>query len=206
MTARTVLVLLALGCASRLTAADVDFNRDVRPILSDVCFACHGPDARVRKADLRLDTEAGLKQVRDGQALSALILARVTSKAADEVMPPPKHLKQLTPKQITTLKRWAESGANVEGHWAFQPVKRPAPPTAGHPVDAFVRAELAKQGLTPSAPADRVTLLRRLHFDLTGLPPKPEEVDVFVNDQSPDAYTKVVDRLLASPHYGERMA
>src|SRR3954469_18578366 len=115
MLTRTLLVLAALACAARAAASDVDFNRDVRPILSDVCFACHGPDARVRKADLRLDTEAGLKQVPDGQAVPALILARVTSKAADEVMPPPKHLKQLTPKQIATLKQWVEHGAKVEG-------------------------------------------------------------------------------------------
>jgi mono/diheme cytochrome c family protein len=206
MPSRTLLALVALVGASRLTAADVDFNRDVRPILSDVCFACHGPDARVRKADLRLDTEAGLKQVRDGQAVAALIVARVTAKAADEVMPPPKHLKQLTPKQVATLKQWVEQGAKVEGHWAFQPIKRPTPPVAGHPVDAFIRAELAKQGLAPSPPGDRVTLLRRLSFDLVGLPPTPEEVDAFVKDATPDAYAKAVDRLLASPHYGERMA
>ena len=207
MLTRPLIALIVLGCASRLAAADIDFNRDVRPILSDVCFACHGPDARVRKADLRLDTEAGLKQVRDGQAVAMLLAARIASKDTDEVMPPPKAQKQLTPKQVETLKKWVEQGAKVEGHWAFQQIKRPAPPaSASHPVDNFVLAELVKQGLRPSPEADRVTLIRRLSFDLVGLPPTPEEVDAFVNDRSPDAYDKLMDRLLVSPHYGERMA
>jgi hypothetical protein len=199
MPLRTLLAVAALGFASRLNADPVDFNRDVRPILSDKCFACHGPDARVRKADLRLDTSDGLG---DGKAL----LGRVTAADPTDVMPPPKSDKRLTPKQIATLKQWVGEGAKYEGHWSFQPVKRPKPPSGGHPVDAFVRTELTRQGLKQSPEADRVTLVRRLAFDLTGLPPKPAEVEAFVADKSPDAFEKLVDKYLASPHYGERMA
>ncbi len=203
MASRTLLAAAVVGLAlGRSAAADppVDFNRDIRPILSDNCFKCHGPDARTRKGDLRLDTPGGLG---DGTGL----VERVTAADPGEVMPPPKSGKKLTAKQIDTLKKWADQGAKYEGHWAFQPNKRPAPPAgAAHPVDAFVLAELARQGLKPSPEADRVTLVRRLSFDLLGLPPTPDEVAAFVADQSPDAYGKLVDRLLASPHYGERMA
>ncbi len=210
MTPRTLLpALVALGLAPPLPAAEpVEFNRDVRPILADACYKCHGPDARARKADLRLDTAAGFQEtVAPGKSGASELFRRITSTDPDEQMPPPKADKHLTAKQIETIRRWIDQGAKYEGHWAYEPIKRPAPPAgAEHPVDAFVRAELAKQKLNPSPEADRVTLIRRLSFDLTGLPPKPEDVDAFVNDKSPDAYEKLVDRLLASPHYGERMA
>ncbi|OWK35858.1 PSD1 and planctomycete cytochrome C domain-containing protein [Fimbriiglobus ruber] len=178
----------------------VEFNRDVRPILSDTCFKCHGPDARQRKAKLRLDTADGIAKAKD-------LVARITSTDPDEVMPPPKAEKKLTAQQIETLKKWTAQGAKYEGHWSFAPVRRPtAPAGASHPIDAFLLAELPKQGLKPAAEADRVTLIRRLSFDLIGLPPTPEEVEAFVKDTSPDAYEKLVTHLLASPHYGERMA
>jgi hypothetical protein len=195
------LALLALGLAPQLNAADVvEFNRDVRPILSNACYKCHGPDGRARRADLRLDTAEGFQ---DAQA----ILDRITASDPSEKMPPPKSGKTLSRQQVATIKKWIEQGAKYEGHWAYQPIKRPKPSaTAKHPVDAFLRAELKRHGLTPSAEADRVTLVRRLSFDLTGLPPKPADVQAFVADGSPDAYEKLVDRLLASPHFGERMA
>ncbi|HVK16781.1 MAG TPA: PSD1 and planctomycete cytochrome C domain-containing protein [Fimbriiglobus sp.] len=211
MMLRTLLpALVALGCASQLSAADVEFNRDVRPILSDACYACHGPDARARKAELRLDTKEGLADetvVVPGQSAKSGLFQRITAADPSEVMPPPKSGKKLTPKQVETIKKWIDQGAKYEGHWAFEPIRRPTPPAgAKHPVDAFVRTELARQKLTPSREADRVTLIRRLSFDLTGLPPKPADVAAFVADKAPDAYERLVDRLLASPHYGERMA
>ncbi|MFO0929186.1 MAG: PSD1 and planctomycete cytochrome C domain-containing protein [Gemmataceae bacterium] len=184
----------------------VDFARDVRPILADACFACHGPDAKTRKGDLRLDTRDGL----DGRA--ADVLARVTTTERREVMPPPKVGKRLTAAEVDTLRRWVADGARWSGHWAFEPPTRsPIPEIKDrrwmrNPIDAFVLARLEKERLAPAAEADRETLLRRLSLDLTGLPPTPAERQAFLADRSPDAYEKVVDRLLASPHHGERMA
>jgi hypothetical protein len=213
MIPRTLLpAMVALGLAPPLVAADppVEFNRDVRPILADACYTCHGPDARARKAELRLDTQEGLADetiIIPGKSSQSGLFKRIVSAEPGEVMPPPRADKKLTQQQIETIRRWIDQGAKYEGHWSFEPIKRSPPPAgAKHPVDAFIRAELARQKLPPSPQADRVTLIRRLSFDLTGLPPRPEDVEAFVNDRSPNAYEKLVDRLLASVHYGERMA
>lgn len=203
-------------------AAPIDFNRQVRPILSDTCFACHGPDAATVKGGLRLDlAEAALKggdtdgpAVVPGKPEASALLARVLSGDPDDRMPPPEsHKPPLNAEQIAVLRQWISEGAVYQGHWAFSPPVRPAvpevtPPAAGpvHPIDAFIRARLEKEGLTPSPESDRHTLIRRVTLDLTGLPPTPAEVFDFVHDASPGAWEKVVDRLLASPHYGEMMA
>ncbi|HEX8911086.1 MAG TPA: DUF1553 domain-containing protein [Humisphaera sp.] len=197
----------------------VNFSRDVLPILSDNCFHCHGPDASHRKAKLRLDTKDGAFRVKDGVAVVAAgkpdeseLVKRVLSNDPDEMMPPNDGVRKLTAAQKETLKRWVAQGAPWGEHWAFTPVARPAvPPTqpggwARNAVDAFVLERLRKEGLTPQPEADKARLLRRVTLDLTGLPPTPAELDAFVADPSPDAYEKVVDRLLASPRYGERMA
>ena len=182
----------------------VDFARDVRPILADNCFQCHGPDAKARKADLRLDTKDGLV------AAKKHVLERISSNDADEVMPPPKSGKKLTADQIATVKAWVEQGGTWSSHWSFTAPARPTVPQSKHPVanpiDAFIRVKLEAEGLAPSPPADKTTLLRRVTLDLTGVPPSPVEVAAFLKDDSPQRYEKVVDRLLASPRYGERMA
>ncbi len=194
----------------------IDFTRQIRPILAENCFACHGPDEKKRRARLRLDTKEGALGhsglVVPGKADESDLFARVTSKDAAEQMPPPKSGKKLTPAQIDLLRKWIDAGAPWSEHWAFVPPKRPALPKvkdaawAREPIDRFILAGLEAEGLKPSPEADRVTLARRLTFDLTGLPPTPAEVDAFVADKSPDAYEKLVDRLLESPRYGEHMA
>jgi mono/diheme cytochrome c family protein len=207
------------GQASAPVPAEVRYSRDVRPILSENCFACHGFDGAQRKADLRLDTKDGLfAKVDDTAAVvpgdpgKSAILNRIVHADPDEVMPPPKTGKKLTPRQVEIVRKWIEQGAKWEGHWAFIPPVRPAVPQAKQgdwargAVDAFILARLEAEGLKPSPEADKATLIRRVTLDLTGLPPTPAEVDAFLADGSPDAYEKVVDRLLASPKYGERMA
>lgn len=198
----------------------IEFNRDVRPILSDHCFACHGPDANRREADLRLDTQAGLTGddgasgvVRPGAPDDSELWHRIVASEPDERMPPPEFAKDLSAEQIDTLRAWIEQGAEWEGHWSFQPIRRPDVPTVAdehgfvrNEIDAFILAGLQGTGLQPSPPADRRTLIRRLSFDLTGLPPTVEEVERFVADQSPEAYERLVESYLESPHYGERMA
>lgn len=197
----------------------VEFNRDVRPILSDNCFACHGPDKNKRKVDLRLDTQQGLVGkaghtgvVVPGKPDDSELWRRVCSKEADERMPPAQFGKVLSDSDRQILRRWIEQGAKWEGHWAFLPISRPQPPAvkrgrvAKNDVDRFILQALDEHGLDPSPEADRVTLLRRLRFDLTGLPPSTAEVEAFVADSSEKAYEKVVDRLLGSPQFGERMA
>ena len=189
----------------------MDYNEDVRPILSENCFYCHGPDANKRKAKLRLDVrDAALekKAFVPGDAGASELIKRLASTDSDEVMPPPDSHRTLTAAQKEILKRWIAEGAEYKEHWAFVTPVRPALPVNGekHPVDAFVVAKLAQAGLALSPEAPKATLLRRLSLDLTGLPPTPEETAAFLADQSPDAYEKQVDRLMASPHYGERMA
>jgi len=202
------------------TATRLEFNRDVRPILSDRCFACHGPDADDRQAGLRLDVrnaaiaelDSGATAVVPGDPAHSEIIARITSTDPDVVMPPPRLNKPITPGEAEILKRWIADGAEYRGHWAFEPIARPAVPDVQAadwprtPVDRFVLARLELEGLAPNPEADRATLARRLALDLTGLPPDPASVDVFLADTAPDAYEKYVDILLASPHYGERMA
>ena len=188
-------------------AEEVDFARDVQPILSDNCYACHGPDEEDRSADLRLDTQEGVLSViaKDDLANSEF-LARLISSDPDEVMPPPDKKDPLSPQQIEILKTWIHSGAKWGRHWAFeQPVKKALPggdEKQGHPVDAFVRKGLEGSGLSASPPARPETLLRRVSLDLTGLPPSMRELDAFLADKSPGAWDKAVNRLLDSPHFG----
>ena len=230
---------MAVGWAAVLSAdaapRKVDFNRDIRPILSDNCYACHGPDEKARKAKLRLDVaESALakKAVVPKDLKHSELWARVSTKDANEVMPPAdSNKKPLRPEQLALLKQWIEEGANYQGHWAYLAPVKVSPPTAlpkewlvisnksqpanasglitNHPItspiDRFIAAKLAEKKLTPNPEASREVLIRRVTFDLTGLPPTIAEVDAFLADQSPNAYEKVVDRLLASPHYGEHM-
>jgi hypothetical protein len=190
-------------------APPVDFARDVLPILSDACFHCHGPDEKERKAKLRLDTKEGLYRTEDGITVVAPgkpddsdLVVRVESKDPDEIMPPPKANRQLNPDEIAILKRWVGEGAPFGRHWAFEPMKK----LAGSGIDKFVETKLEEEKLTFSPEADRERLIRRVTLDLTGLPPTLAEIDAFIGDQSPMAFEKVVDRLLASPRFGERLA
>jgi hypothetical protein len=195
------------------TAIDVvrkiEFNRDVRPILSDNCFQCHGPDEKQRKADLRLDTREGL------QGAAKEIIEHITTTDPELQMPPPDSGKKLSAGQIALLTQWAEQGATWSSHWAFTPPTRPPVPTfedeklkalIKNPIDAFVLERLVREGWTLSPEATRETLIRRASLDLTGLPPTPEKIDAFLNDTSDQAYENVVDQLLKSRRYGERMA
>lgn len=195
------------------------FHRDVRPILSDKCFACHGPDEAERQADLRLDQEADAQRDRGGYAAivpgdpeSSELLKRIIAEDESLRMPPADSGKQLTEREIATLRQWIVEGASYARHWAYVPPVRPplpAPRLAGweaNPIDRFIAAGLAREGLAPAPPADPVTLVRRIYFDLTGVPPTPEDYAAFASDTSPDAYERLVDRLLASPQFGERMA
>ncbi len=186
------------------------FSRDIRPILAGHCFNCHGPDEGSREGDLRLDTEEGARKSLEIEGGMAKLLSRVTSHDPDLVMPPPSVKKPLTAAQIDRLTRWVEAGAPWGSHWAFEPLVKPAVPdqvaSLLNPIDHFVQARLAARKVTPSPEASRETLIRRVTLDLTGLPPTSDEVDNFLQDTSPDAWDKVVDRLLASPAYGERMA
>lgn len=217
---RSLAALWIAAVVSCLEAADrVDFNKDIRPILSENCLSCHGPDALKREAGLRLDVsdqtmwkgESGKVAIVPGNASASELVHRITSGSADELMPPPGSGKKLTPQQIDTLQQWIAEGAEYKGHWAFlSPVKAtPAPAKInwGHnPIDQYVLADLEKHGLAPSPEADKITLLRRVTFDLTGLPPTPTEVEEFLQDTSPEAYEQLIDRLIDSPKYGEHMA
>jgi len=187
----------------------VEFNRDVRPILSDNCFYCHGNDPSHREADLRLDLRAdalAAKAFIPGNAKQSELVARILTSDEEELMPPPDSHKKLTAEQKEILKRWIDQGAEYQQHWAYEEPVKTAIPAGQNAVDMLVRRRLAEIGLKPSPVADRRVLLRRLHFDLLGLPPTPEEMAAFVEDKSPEAYQKAVERVLRSPHYGERMA
>ncbi|TAG06722.1 MAG: DUF1549 domain-containing protein, partial [Verrucomicrobia bacterium] len=195
----------------------VSFNQHIRPIFSNTCFACHGFDGAKREADLRLDTPEGayamLKEstgyaIVPGKPEESEVVKRIFSVDREVVMPPPDFHKDLTNEQKEMIRAWIEQGAVYEPHWAFSPIKKLPLPAgeAAHPIDRWIRHRLEDAGLTHSPLADRNTLLRRLSLDLTGLPPSPKEIHDFVSDTSADAYEKQVDRLLASPHYGERMA
>jgi hypothetical protein len=198
----------------------LDFNRDVRPLLSDRCFACHGPDEEDRQAGLRLDTretaiaplESGSVAIVPEEAAASELVARITSDDPTLVMPPPEVGKPLSEAEAAVLRQWIDEGAEYEDHWAFQRLERPEPPPVRDaawpqtPIDRFILARLEAEDFPPNPEADRVTLARRLALDLTGLPPQPEMVDRFLADRSPHAYEAYVDTLLASPHYGERMA
>ncbi len=209
----TLAFLVSLAAAA--APKKVQFNRDIRPILSENCFFCHGPDKSKRKAGLRLDVrEAALEDgaIVPGKPGDSELIARINTKDPDDVMPPPLSHKTLKPQQVAMLTRWIADGAAYQPHWAYVPVRKAKTPATRDqawgktPVDAFVQAALDERDVRPSAPADRRTLLRRLSLDLTGLPPTPEELTAFTADTRPDAWEGQVDRLLASPHYGERMA
>ncbi len=196
-------------------AAPLQFNRDIRPILSDKCFACHGFDEKHREADLRLDEpEAAFKADKHGNAAivpgkpdDSLLWDHITSTDEDEVMPPPESKKALSDAEKATLRRWIEEGASYQKHWAFEAPAKPAVPEgAGSEIDCFITAALKPDGLALSPEADRPTLIHRVSMALRGLPPTIEEIDAFLADTAPDAYEKMVDRFLASPHYGEEMA
>jgi hypothetical protein len=197
------------GNTSAAIPAQVEFNRDVRPILSDNCFLCHGPDKSRREADLRLDLrdeaiQAGV--LVPGKADESELVARILSDDPDEVMPPRKSNKTLDSRQKEILKRWIEQGAEYQKHWSYETPVKAQTPAGQNAVDVLVGRRLAELGLKPSPEADRRTLIRRLSFDLIGLPPTPEEVKAFIEDDASDAYERLVDRLLARPQYGERMA
>ncbi|HVX64661.1 MAG TPA: DUF1549 domain-containing protein, partial [Pirellulales bacterium] len=193
----------------------IEFNRDVRPILSDNCFYCHGPDKSQRQADLRLDVREEAVKARaisPGDVAASELVARILTDDAELQMPPSESRKQLTPRHKEILQKWIAQGAEYERHWSFEPLAPVQVPTvkredwARNDLDRFVLERLENEGLAPSAEADKETLIRRAALDLTGLPPTPAEVDAFLADVSADAFEKVVDRLLNSPHYGERMA
>jgi len=197
----------------------IDFNRDIRPILSESCFACHGPDKGKREAELRLDTRDGLLGSSPGAGVvvpkdleRSKLYARITAADPGDRMPPPEAEKKLSGAQIELVRRWIEEGAEWKGHWAYLPLAQVDPPGVSgggfvrNDIDRFVLEKLKVHGMSPSAEADPITLARRLHFDLAGLPPPPERVEAFARDPSSAAYEALVDELLASPRYGERMA
>ena len=216
------LALVLLSAVSVRAAAPLPerlrFNEHIRPILSDNCFVCHGPDDKNRKAKLRLDTRAGAvadlggyAAVAPGKADASELIKRILSHDADEVMPPPKSKKpRLSEHAVALLRKWIEQGAPYEGHWAFLPLRDEAPPVVKNPawgrneIDRFILARLESEGIKPSPEADRATLIRRASLDLLGILPSPEEVDAFVRDPAPDAFERLVETLLGSPHYGER--
>ncbi len=216
-----VLAIAALLSNRQASAqsGSVGFNRDIRPIFSDTCFRCHGPDKNARKAGLRLDireeatkkSRSGVTPIVPGKPDESEIVRRIFSSDKSEMMPPEEAHKILTAEQKELIRRWVAEGAKYEGHWAYQPITRSAVPEIQNPkfklqnpIDAFIQARLAKEGLTPSPETDRRTLIRRVSLDLTGIPPTPTEIAAFVSDKASDAYERLVDRLLASPRYAEK--
>jgi hypothetical protein len=190
-------------------AATVSYNRHIRPLVSDKCFLCHGPDRATRKADLRLDlAESALAKqaIVPGKPEESELIKRIFHSDRSKVMPPPESHKDLQPEEKERLRTWIAQGARYEAHWAYVPPVKPEVPTGTNGIDYLIRKRLRSLGWQASPEADRRTLARRLYFDLVGLPPTPEAVDAFAADSSPDAYERLVDQLLASPHYGERMA
>ena len=216
MIAASLLVAASIAWAE---PSPLEFNRDIRPILSDKCFACHGFDAKTREAELRLDTAEGVSALRDGtQAIKpgdlehSEVWKRVTSTDEDEVMPPPESNKHLTEGEKALIKRWIEEGAEYQAHWALILPRKPTPPAlvpsalVRNPIDKFIQSRLTQEGLRAAPEADRATLIRRVTLDLTGLPPTPMQVDDFINDTSPEAYERLVDHLLSTRDYAERRA
>jgi len=212
-----ILAFVALLGAPSISA--VDFNRDIRPVLSDKCFACHGPDAAHVKGDLRLDLRGNaVRKHKDGHAAivpgepdRSELIVRITATDPDDKMPPADFHKEIKPEEVKALRQWIKEGAKYDQHWAYKDLGWPAVPSASaqlalNSIDRFVQTPLLAQGKKPGPTADRRTLIRRLSFDLLGLPPTAEQVDKFVNDKSPKAYENLIDALLKSPHYGERMA
>src|SRR5688572_1813154 len=217
-TGLAIAVLLLASTSLAEVPEKIRFNRDVRPILSGNCFYCHGPDPKHREADLRLDLRegavadlGGYAAIVPGKPDESALVKRVTSTDADERMPPPASKKpHLSDDDIAILRRWIEQGAEYEGHWSFLPLASAAPPSVKNeawiknPIDRFILSRLELEGIAPSPGADPATLIRRVSLDLTGLLPTPEEVQAFVRDYSKEAYAALVEKLLNSPHYGER--
>jgi mono/diheme cytochrome c family protein len=241
-------MLFAAAAVASASGAEISFNRDIRPILSANCYACHGPDKKARKADRRLDTREGalaesegVRAIVPGSVEQSELASRVSSNDPDEIMPPPKSDKKLTAQQIALLKQWIKDGAPYEAHWSLIAPKRPNVPGISdfrfqisdwekreparsaklreqekellawprNPIDNFILARLLQEGLAPSPEASPATLIRRLSYDLTGLPPTPAEIDAFlskISHGSHQSHAALVDKLLASPRYGERMA
>ena len=214
-------LLTTLFAPSQSLAGDrIQFNRDIRPILSENCFQCHGPDERQRQGGVRLDKselatqpgDSGNRAISLESPAESELLKRIATDTPDLVMPPPETGKTLKPEQKELLRRWIEQGAEYQGHWAFMTPVRPEVPlheleTAyPNPIDRFLLEKLQTSGFSFSPTVDRETLIRRVSLDLTGLPPTPDEIDAFLSDDSPNAYERVVDRLLSSLHYGERLA
>jgi hypothetical protein len=207
-------LFFCLHAVLTVQAEDIAFNRDIRPILSENCFSCHGSDEKARKAKLRLDlSDEATREHKNGTPIVAgnlkksTVWERIHSTDEDEVMPPPKSHLALTPSDKAKIKAWIEQGAKYEEHWAFVAPQRPALPAVNKlpAIDYWVHQKLAEASLQPSPTADRYTLIRRVTLDLTGLPPTAAEVEAFIQDKQPDAYGRLVDRLLANPHFGERM-
>lgn len=205
------LALLLCLQSTAVCGETIDFNRDVRPLLSNNCFQCHGPDTDHREAELRLDVDGASRSAALTDGLESEFFMRIASTDEDTVMPPPSSGKELSAKEIERIKQWIEQGAEWEAHWAYEPPRLSEVPDAGERwafnwIDRFVVERLSEVGLTPSKEADPVTLVRRLYFDLIGLPPTPAEVEAFLQGGPQLAYEATVDRLLESPHFGERMA
>ncbi len=213
------LSLVLLDTGAKAASGPVRFNRDIRPIMSDTCFRCHGPDQRARMAGLRLDirdealrtTKSGVTPIVPGQPDQSAIIQRIFAENPARIMPPQFAHKELTATQKETIRRWVAEGAQYEKHWSYEAVVRPPVPEINgakvdNPIDAFIEERLQREGLQLSKEADRRTLLRRVTFDLDGVPPTPAEMQAFLADKSPDAYEKAVDRLLASPRYAEMQA
>ena len=213
-------LLLAGTLLLQGAAEQIDFNRDIHPILSENCFACHGPDKDQRDSGLRLDSSAGAyAKLKNGQAIiphnpsASIAVQRIKSSDPGQRMPPPVANKKLTPDQIKLIETWIAQGAEYQGHWSFAPPVKAdvsdSPEAAGqwakNPIDPFIYRRLQEEKRSPSPEANPAALIRRVTLDLTGLPPTLAEIDAFIADESPKAYEKVIDRLLASPHYGERM-
>jgi len=209
-----------LAVAQGRAAEAIEFNRDVRPILSDKCYSCHGPDAKSLKGDLRMDlrkratapAKSGATAIVPGNPALSELVKRIEATDEDERMPPADSHKSLDPAEKAMLKQWIAQGAAYSEHWAFLPPQRPEPAAAGdaawdeQPIDRLVFAALAQRQMTPSPEADRLTLIRRVSLDLRGLPPSIAEIDAFTADSADGAYERMVERMLASPHFGERMA
>ena len=216
-TTTIVLTLVALGTnpASAADTPRLEYNRDVRPILAENCFACHGPDSAARKAEMRLDRRDDAMKagaISPGNLDESELVARINAQDPKELMPPPVTTKKLTQEQKDILKRWIAGGAAYQPHWSLIPPKRPALPAVRdlawvrNPIDRFVLTKLEEKGLHPAPEANRRTLARRLSLDLTGLPPEPAVVEAFVQDSAPDAYESLVTRFLDSPSWGEHRA
>src|SRR5262245_46821159 len=218
--AALVAVCFAFPLSSASLPDKIDFNSHIKPLLSDRCYACHGPDEKARKAKLRLDVkegafkalEEGMFVIKPGDLAKSEAYRRITTSDPDDKMPPPKSNLSLGKDEVALIGRWIEQGAEWKRHWSFIPVGAVKPPQVNdrqwpqNEIDQFVLAQLEKEGLQPAPPANKERVLRRVTFDLTGLPPTLAEIDAFVADASPQAYERAIDRLLVSPAYGERMA